>query len=148
MGLRQAPGERSIHLLDWKPAQFIKRLYIRPKYVQRSAPAAESAAAVVVEAMAALYGKEEPGAVIASLMAGGYLQVDETPIRYLVRMFRARVGWVTCGLTVDPKPKWSSTGRPVEAGRGPKRCSRSSKDSCSATDMWLTRVWPRSARTG
>ena len=147
-------GEEVTEELDWKPAQFIKRLYIRPKYVKRTATASEKAAAVVVEAIGALYGKEEPGVVIAalpsrliekglpgagllaqvviskyedhqplyrqekiywerygvklsrqslaewveqaafwlkpiyevmkkSLMAGGYLQVDETPIRYL-----------------------------------------------------------------
>lgn len=147
-------GEEVTEELDWKPAQFIKRLYIRPKYVKRPTPASEKAADLVGEAVAALSGKEEsevriaplpsrliekgwPGAgllaqvVISkyvdhlplyrqekiywerhgvklsrqslaewveqaafwlkpiyeamqkSLLGGGYLQVDETPIRYL-----------------------------------------------------------------
>ena len=147
-------GEEVTEELDWKPAQFIKRLYIRPKYVQRLTPEAQKAAAVVGEALGAVYGQQESGVVIAalpsrliekglpgagllaqvviskyedhlplyrqekiyrerygvklarqslaewieqaafwlkpiyevmrkSLLAGGYLQVDETPIRYL-----------------------------------------------------------------
>ena len=140
--------------LDWKPAQFIKRLYIRPKYVKATVAASQQGSALIDEALAAIYGKEEspvqiaplpsrliekgfPGAgllaqvVISkyedhlplyrqekiywerygvkisrqslaewveqtawwlqpiydamrqSLLEGGYLQVDETPIRYL-----------------------------------------------------------------
>jgi hypothetical protein len=60
-------GEEVTEELDWKPAQFIKRLYIRPKYVKRAATASEKAAAVVGEAIGAVYGEEEPGVVIAAL---------------------------------------------------------------------------------
>jgi transposase len=158
--IRQQPdqwkqiGEEITEELDWKPAQFIKRLYIRPKYVRKAAAASEPAAALIREAIQAHYGEEGPAVVIAplpsrliekglpgagllaqvviskyedhlplyrqekiyrerygvklsrqtlsewmeqaalwmkpiyevmkkSLMAGGYLQVDETPIRYL-----------------------------------------------------------------
>jgi len=154
-------GQEITEELDWKPAQFFKRLYIRPKYVKapptaagQAAPAVKQGAEVVTAALAAIYGPEEPAVRIAplpsrliekgfpgpgllaqvviskyedhlplyrqekiyrerygvklsrqtlaewvaqvafwlqpiyermkkSLLAGGYLQVDETPIRYL-----------------------------------------------------------------
>ena len=60
-------GEEVTEELDWKPAQFIKRLYIRPKYVKRLTPQAQPAAAVVEEAVAAVYGPEESGVRIAPL---------------------------------------------------------------------------------
>jgi len=140
--------------LDWKPAQFFKRLYVRPKYVKATTAAQDKAAALVGEAIAAVCGEEGsavrmaplpsrliekgfPGAgllaqvviskyedhlplyrqekiyrerhgvrisrqslaewveqaalwlqpiyhaIKKALLAGGYLQVDETPIRYL-----------------------------------------------------------------
>src|SRR5262245_11521484 len=146
-------GEEVTEELDWKPAQFIKRLYIRPKYVKASAKS-HAEASLVQEALAAVYGQDQPEVLMAplpsrliekglpgpsllaqvliskyedhlplyrqeriyrerygvklarqslaewveqaafwlkpiyeltkkSLLAGGYLQVDETPIRYL-----------------------------------------------------------------
>lgn len=147
-------GEEITEELDWKPGQFLRRLYIRPKYVKRVSPEAELAAAVVSQAVAEIYKEGGPEVRIAalpsrliekglpgagllahvviskyedhlplyrqekiyrerhgvklsrqslaewvgqvafwlkpvyevmkcSLLAGGYLQVDETPIRYL-----------------------------------------------------------------
>jgi len=52
--------------LDWQPAQFIKRLYIRPKYVRRQEPASPSAQ-LVGEAIQTIYAASEAVVVIAPL---------------------------------------------------------------------------------
>lgn len=51
--------------LDYKPAQFIKRLYIRPKYVRRASVAV--AAHPVDDALADIYGRSEPAVIIGPL---------------------------------------------------------------------------------
>jgi transposase len=123
-------GEEVTEELDWKPAQFIKRLYIRPKYanaeriviaplparlIEKGLPGAGLLTQVIVakyEDHLPLYRQEkiygqrhgvklsrqtmngwvEAAAdwltpiyreMKAGLVAGAYLQVDETPIRYL-----------------------------------------------------------------
>jgi transposase len=53
--------------LDWKPAQFIKRLYIRPQYVKVKSAAAEQADDVVSQAIGGVYEEEGPQVVIAPL---------------------------------------------------------------------------------
>jgi transposase len=123
-------GEEVTEELDWKPAQFIKRLYIRPKYakadriviaplparlIEKGLPGAGLLTQVIVgkyEDHLPLYRQEKiyrqrHGVNLsrqtlcgwvdaaadwlspiyremkAGLVAGSYLQVDETPIRYL-----------------------------------------------------------------
>jgi transposase len=123
-------GEEVTEELDWKPAKFIKRLYIRPKYanaeriviaplparlIEKGLPGAGLLTQVIVskyEDHLPLYRQEKIyrqrhgvnlsrqtlcGWVDAAadwlspiyremkarLVAGNYLQVDETPIRYL-----------------------------------------------------------------
>jgi transposase len=123
-------GEEVTEELDWQPAQFIKRLYIRPKYanaeriviaplparlVERGLPGAGLLTHVLVSKYAdhlplyrqAKIFRERHGVDLtrqtlggwveaaadwlspiyremrAGLVAGNYLQVDETPIRYL-----------------------------------------------------------------
>jgi transposase len=123
-------GEEVTEELDWKPAQFIKRLYIRPKYanaeriviaplparlIEKGLPGAGLLTQVIVakyEDHLPLYRQEKIyqqrhgvnlsrqtmcGWVDAAadwlspiyremkarLVAGNYLQADETPIRYL-----------------------------------------------------------------
>jgi transposase len=123
-------GEEVTEELDWKPAQFIKRLYIRPKYakaeriviaplparlIEKGLPGAALLAQVMIskyEDHQPLYRQEKIynqrhgvklsrqtmcgwvgdvadwlspiyRAMKAGLVAGSYLQVDETPIRYL-----------------------------------------------------------------
>jgi len=123
-------GEEVTEELDWKPAQFIKRLYIRPKYanaeriviaplparlIEKGLPGAGLLTQVIVvkyEDHLPLYRQEKiygqrhgvnlPRQTLcgwveaaadwltpiyremkAGLVAGAYLQVDETPIRYL-----------------------------------------------------------------
>jgi transposase len=172
-------GEEITEELDWKPAQFFKRLYIRPKYV-RHQEQAPSAAHPVSEIIDAVYSEQEPAVVIAplparliergfpgpsllahviiskyedhlplyrqekifrerygvklsratlaewvehgahwlkpiyeaikkSLLAGNYLQADETPIRYLDPDLpgKSRTGylWPTPGRTPGREPK-------------------------------------------
>jgi len=128
-GWRQL-GEEVTEELDWKPAQFIKRLYIRPKYanaeriviaplparlIEKGLPGAGLLTQVILskyEDHLPLYRQEKiyrqrHGVNLtrqtlcgwvdaaadwlspiyremkAGLVAGDYLQVDETPIRYL-----------------------------------------------------------------
>jgi transposase len=123
-------GEEVTEELDWKPAQFIKRLYIRPKYanaeriviaplparlIEKGLPGAALLTQVIVskyEDHLPLYRQEKiyrqrHGVNLtrqtlcgwvdaaadwlspicremkAGVVAGDYLQVDETPIRYL-----------------------------------------------------------------
>jgi transposase len=123
-------GEEVTEELDWKPAQFIKRLYIRPKYanaeriviaplparlIDKGLPGAGLLTQVIVskyEDHLPLYRQEKIyrerhgvalsrqtlggwvevaadwlapiyRAMQAGLVAGDYLQADETPIRYL-----------------------------------------------------------------
>ena len=123
-------GEEITEELDWKPAQFIKRLYIRPKYanaeriviaplparlIEKGLPGAGLLTQVIIskyEDHLPLYRQEkiyrerhgvdlsrqtlcdwvETSAdwlasiyreMKAGLVAGDYLQADETPIRYL-----------------------------------------------------------------
>ena len=123
-------GEEVTEELDWKPAKFIKRLYIRPKYanaeriviaplparlIEKGLPGAGLLTQVIVgkyEDHLPLYRQEkiyrqrhgvnlsrqtlcgwvEAAAdwlspiyreMKAGLLAGDYLQADETPIRYL-----------------------------------------------------------------
>jgi transposase len=123
-------GEEVTEELDWKPARFIKRLYIRPKYanadriviaplparlIEKGLPGAALLTQVIVgkyEDHLPLYRQEKIyrqrhgvnlsrqtlcgwveaagdwlspiyRAMKAGLVAGSYLQVDETPIRYL-----------------------------------------------------------------
>ena len=123
-------GEEITEELDWKPAKFIKRLYIRPKYanadriviaplparlIEKGLPGAGLVAQVIVskfEDHLPLYrqeriSRERHGVNLsrqtlcgwveeaarwlqpiyremkAGLVAGDYLPVDETPIRYL-----------------------------------------------------------------
>ncbi len=123
-------GEEVTEELDWKPAQFIKRLYIRPKYanaeriviaplparlIEKGLPGAGLLTQVIVskyEDHLPLYRQEKiyrqrhgvklsrqtMGGWVevaadwlspiyremkAGLLAGSYLQADETPIRYL-----------------------------------------------------------------
>jgi len=123
-------GEEVTEELDWKPAKFIKRLYIRPKYVnaeriviaplparliEKGLPGAGLLTHVIVskyEDHLPLYRQEKIyrdrhavnlsrqtlcgwveaaadwlapiwRAMRTGLVAGDYLQVDETPIRYL-----------------------------------------------------------------
>jgi transposase len=123
-------GEEVTEELDWKPAQFIKRLYIRPKYanaeriviaplparlIEKGLPGAGLLTQVIVskyEDHLPLYRQEKiyrqrHGVNLsrqtlcgwvdaaadwlspiyremkAGLLAGNYLQADETPIRYL-----------------------------------------------------------------
>jgi transposase len=132
-------GEEVTEELDWKPAQFIRRLYVRPKYVRRAGtPApAEEPPVLIASLPSRLIEKGLPGAGLlaqvviskyedhlplyrqekiywerhgvklprqtlaawieqgaqwlrpvyeamkGSLVKGDYLQVDETPIRYL-----------------------------------------------------------------
>jgi len=123
-------GEEITEELDWKPAKFIKRLYIRPKYakaeriviaplparlIEKGLPGAALLAQVMIskyEDHQPLYRQEKiyhqrhgvklsrqtmcgwVGDVAdwitpiyremkAGLVTGDYLQVDETPIRYL-----------------------------------------------------------------
>jgi transposase len=123
-------GEEVTEELDWKPARFIKRLYIRPKYanaeriviaplparlIEKGLPGAALLTQVIVskyEDHLPLYRQEKiyrqrHGVNLtrqtlcgwvdaaadwlspiyremkAGLVAGDYLQVDETPIRYL-----------------------------------------------------------------
>jgi transposase len=59
-------GQEITEELDWQPAQFIKRLYIRPKYVRREEPATPSAQ-LVDEAIQTLYVASEAAVVIAPL---------------------------------------------------------------------------------
>jgi transposase len=123
-------GEEVTEELDWKPAQFIKRLYIRPKYVnaeriviaplparliEKGLPGAGLLTQVIVSKyedhlplyrQAKIY-RERHGVELSrqtlngwveaaadwltpiwremrtGLVAGDYLQADETPIRYL-----------------------------------------------------------------
>jgi len=134
--VQQAPkgwrklGEEITEELDWKPAKFIKRLYIRPKYanaeriviaplparlIEKGLPGAALLTQVIVakyEDHLPLYRQEKIYAqrhgvklprqtlcgwveaaadwltpiyreMKAGLVGGHYLQVDETPIRYL-----------------------------------------------------------------
>jgi len=60
-------GQEITEELDWKPAEFFKRLYIRPKYVKARPSAASSASALVEEALAAVYGEEASPVRIAPL---------------------------------------------------------------------------------
>lgn len=60
-------GEEITEELDWKPAQFIKRLFVRPKYVRREER--KAAAQPVSEIIDEVYGKAEPAVVIAPLPA-------------------------------------------------------------------------------
>lgn len=122
-------GEEVTEELDWKPAKFIKRLYIRPKYtnaeriviaplparlIEKGLPGAALMAQVMTgkyEDHQPLYRQEKiyerlgvklPRQTLsgwvdvaadwlspiyremkAGLLAGSYLQADETPIRYL-----------------------------------------------------------------
>ena len=123
-------GEEVTEELDWKPAKFIKRLYIRPKYanaeriviaplparlIEKGLPGAGLLTQVIVgkyEDHLPLYRQERIyrerhgvnlsrqtlcgwvavaadwlspiyRAMKAGLVAGDYLQADETPIRYL-----------------------------------------------------------------
>jgi transposase len=123
-------GEEITEELDWKPAQFIRRLYIRPKYanaeriiiaplparlIEKGLPGAGLLTQVIVSkyedhlplyrqaqiyrqrhrvelSRQTLCGWVEAGAdwlnpiyreMKAALQARDYLQVDETPIRYL-----------------------------------------------------------------
>ena len=132
-------GEEVTEELDWKPGQFLRRLYIRPKYVRRTATAAapDESPVVIAPLPSRLIEKGLPGAGLLahvllskyehhlplyrqekiyweqhgmplarqtlaswiehgawwlqpvydamkrSLLSGDYLQVDETPIRYL-----------------------------------------------------------------
>jgi transposase len=123
-------GEEVTEELDWKPAQFIKRLYIRPKYanaeriviaplparlIEKGLPGAALLAQVMISKyedhlplyrQAKIYdqrhgvklSRQTMGGWVevaadwlspiyremkAGLLAGSYLQADETPIRYL-----------------------------------------------------------------
>jgi len=123
-------GEEVTAELDWKPAQFIKRLYIRPKYanaeriviaplparlIEKGLPGAALLAQVMISKyedhlplyrQAKIYdqrhgvklSRQTMGGWVevaadwlspiyremkAGLLAGSYLQADETPIRYL-----------------------------------------------------------------
>src|SRR5487761_2078495 len=106
-------GEEVTEELDWKPAKFIQRLYIRPKYanaeriviaplparlIEKGLPGAGLLTQVIVgkyEDHLPLYRQEriyrERHGVNLSrqtlcgwvAVAGDYLQADETPIRYL-----------------------------------------------------------------
>jgi len=71
-------GQEITEELDWKPSEFFKRVYIRPKYVKLPvktadaaqslcAKAADKAAELVAEATAAIYGQEEAPVRIAPL---------------------------------------------------------------------------------
>jgi transposase len=123
-------GEEVTEELDWKPAQFIKRLYIRPKYanaeriviaplparlIEKGLPGAALLAQVMISKyedhlplyrQAKIYdqrhgvklSRQTLGGWVevaadwlspiyremkAGLLAGSYLQADETPVRYL-----------------------------------------------------------------
>ncbi len=64
-------GQEITEELDWKPSQFFKRIYVRPKYVPvpvKTAPnPTDKAAELVAQAAAAIYGQEAPAVRIASL---------------------------------------------------------------------------------
>lgn len=57
-------GEEITEELDWKPGEFIRRLYIRPKYVRR---ACEVSLATKVSIVTAITGDEAPAVVIGEL---------------------------------------------------------------------------------
>ncbi len=99
-------GEEVTEELDWKPAKFIKRLYIRPKYVRQPLP--NAAAHLVDEAVAEVYGESASPVVIAPLPsrliekglpgAGLLAQViiskyeDHLPLYRQEKIFRERHG--------------------------------------------------------
>lgn len=136
-------GEEVTEELDWKPARFIKRLYIRPKYakaeriviaplparlIEKGLPGAALLAQVMIskyEDHQPLYRQEKIYAqrhgvklsrqtmcgwvaevadwitpiyreMKTGLVAGSYLQADETPIRYLDPDVKgkSRQGWL------------------------------------------------------
>ena len=60
-------GEEITEELDWKPAQFFKRQFVRPKYVRREEP--KAAVNPVSEIIDEVYGNNEPAVVIAPLPA-------------------------------------------------------------------------------
>src|SRR5881628_2169940 len=224
-------GQEITEELDWKPSEFFKRVYIRPKYVKLPvktadaaqslcAKAADKAAELVAEATAAIYGQEEAPVRIAPLPSrliekgfpgpGLLAQVviskyeDHLPLyrqekiyreRYGVKLSRqtlgewvekvafwlssrsmnrsgkgcwpqvickpmrhrfgiwtptcpARVIWATCGPTAGPGPKCFSTGKPIEAAKAPRRCSRGSR-ACSRPMATLSMpLWLPSTRIG
>jgi transposase len=55
-------GEEVTEELDWTPGQFLKRLYIRPKYVRRDSTADAAPAVVIGELPSRLIEKGLPGA--------------------------------------------------------------------------------------
>lgn len=66
-GLWRKIGEEITEELDWKPAQFLKRLYIRPKYVKRTPPKSAEGADSVGRAIEDIYGAEGSEVVIGAM---------------------------------------------------------------------------------
>jgi transposase len=77
-------GEEVTEELDWKPAQFIKRLYIRPKY-------ANADRIVIAPLPARLIEKGLPGAgLLTQVIVGKY--EDHLPLYRQERIYRERHG--------------------------------------------------------
>ena len=77
-------GEEVTEELDWKPAQFIKRLYIRPKY-------ANAERIVIAPLPARLIEKGLPGAgLLTQVIVGKY--EDHLPLYRQERIYRERHG--------------------------------------------------------
>jgi transposase len=108
--VQQAPagwrklGEEVTEELDWKPAKFIKRLYIRPKY-------ANADRIVIAPLPARLIEKGLPGAgLLTQVIVGKY--EDHLPLYRQARIYRERHGvnlsrQTLCGW-VDAAADWLS----------------------------------------
>ncbi len=102
-------GEELTEELDWKPAKFIKRLYIRPKY-------ANAERIVIAPLPARLIEKGLPGAgLLTQVIIGKY--EDHLPLYRQEKIYRERHGvdlsrQTLCGWWKQPRIGWhQSTGR-------------------------------------
>jgi transposase len=106
-------GEEVTEELDWKPAQFIKRLYVRPKY-------ANGERIVIAPLPARLIEKGLPGAgLLGQVILGKY--EDHVPLYRQAKIYRERHGVhlsrQTLGGWVDAAADWlSPIWREMQAG--------------------------------
>ena len=85
------------------------------------------------------------GVMRRELLAGTYLQADETPVDVQTKDVAARIIKPICGSTARPEARWSSTSAWAADARVPSSFLNSSKAFCKPMATWSTIMSPEHA---